>query len=199
MKRYIVKQVIKYGILGIVLVFATMFVYDAGKESYQKYLNRHVDDEEWIKKNINLEENYKIGSGILQPVMPNDLKVSDQLYKEVMAEEINTLLINNYKIDNPLLIYNPFKEDEKTVNIYFYTGEYYKFEYHVTTQSINLEEEISYTRIQDQLGMDVLTNKHFYVLEGFVPGKKNNLLIRILDSNDQVINAENFILNLPSI
>lgn len=198
MNRYLIKQGIKFGILFVVLVFATIFVYDKGKESYQKYLDKHVDDQDWISDNINLVEDPMIGSNVLRPDMPTDLKVSRDIYVEVIKEEINNLLINNYKIDDPLLIYNPYKTDNTTVNIYFHTGDYYKFEYYVTTESITLEENISYVRMTNDEGIETFTNRHFYTLYGFVPGKKNNLLIRILDVNNQVIDAENFILNIPS-
>ena len=196
MKRYYLKQFIKYGILFVILVLATIFVYDRGKASYQKYLDNNKDDDTWIRDNINLVEDNMIGSGVLKANMPNDLEVSREIFTEVIDEEIDELLINNYKINDPLLIYDPYLNNPTTVNIYFHTGNSYKFEYYVTTESIGLEEEITYVRMTTLDG-DILSNRHFYVLEGFTPGKKNNLLIRILDSNDQVIDAENFILNLP--
>ena len=196
MKRYYVKQFIKYGALFIILVLATMFVYDKGKATYQKYLDTHKDDDTWIRDNINLVEDMKIGDGVLVPSLPNDLEVSRDIYEEIIMEEIDNLLINSYKMNNPLFIYNPYFNNPTTINIYFHTGNNYKFEYYVTTESIGLEEEIIYTRMSDGYG-DMYDNRHIYVLDGLTPGKKNNLLIRILDSNDQVVDAENFILNIP--
>lgn len=196
MKSYYIKQIFKYSILSIILVLAAMFVYDKGKESYQKYLDTNKDDETWIRDNINLVENNKIGSGILVPDMPANLEVSREIYNEVITEEINKLLINSYKIDEPLIIYDPYLNNPTTVNIYFHTGNNYKFEYYVTTESIGIEEDITYLRMRVD-DIDVLTNNHFYVIDGLTVGKKNNLLIRLLDQNDQVVDAENFILNLP--
>lgn len=196
MKRYYIKQFIKYTILAVILVLATIFVYDKGKASYQKYLDSHKDDDTWIRDNINLVEDMKIGTGVLTPSIPNDLEVSREIYEEVIMEEIDNLLINSYKINDPLFIYNPYLNNPTSINIYFHTGNSYKFEYYITTESIGLEEEITYIRMTDSTG-DILSTRHFYVLDGFAPGKKNNLLIRILDSNDQVIDVENFILNIP--
>ena len=196
MRKYYIKMIIKYSILVVLLVLATIFVYDKGKESYQNYLNSHKDDDTWIRDNINLVENMKIGDGVLVPSMPNDLEVSRELYEEVITEEIDNLLINSYKINDPLLIYDPYLNNSTSINIYFHTGNDYRFEYYVTTESIGLEEEITYLRMTTEDG-DIFSNRHFYVLEGLIPGKKNNLLIRILDTNDQVIDAENFILNIP--
>ena len=108
MKRYYIKQIIKYSILAIILILATIFVYDKGKSAYQKYLDNNKDDESWIRDNINLVEDPKIGVGILKSDMPADLKVSREIYEEVITEEIDKLLINNYKINDPLLIYDPY-------------------------------------------------------------------------------------------
>ena len=196
MKRYYIKQFIKYGILIVMLILATMFVYDKGKDAYQKYLDSHKDDDTWIRDNINLVEDMKIGDGVLTPSIPNDLEVSRDIYEEVIMEEIDNLLINSYKINDPLFIYNPYLNNPTSINIYFHTGNSYKFEYYITTESIGIEEEITYIRMTDSTG-DIFSTRHFYVLDGFTPGKKNNLLIRILDSNDQVIDVENFILNIP--
>ncbi len=198
MNRYLIKQIIKFSILGVILVFATMMVYDKGIADYKSYLENNKDDEKWIRDHINLVEDNKIGSEVLRPDMPNNLEISDSLYKEVIDEEIDKLLIHNYKIDSPLIIYNPYNIDPTTINLYFHTGNSYKFEYYVTTESIGLEENVIYTRMKNINGEDILSNRHFYVLKGFKPGKKNNLLIRILDDNDRVIDAENFILNLPN-
>ena len=44
MKRYYIKQIIKYSILAIILILATIFVYDKGKSAYQKYLDNNKDD-----------------------------------------------------------------------------------------------------------------------------------------------------------
>lgn len=198
MKRYVIKQIIKFSILGVILIFATMFVYDRARDSYQKYLDKNKDNGEWIRSNINLIEDTRIGSGVLRPDMPSDLNIDDNIYNEVIKEEIDQLLINNYKVDNPLFIYNPYRLDNTTVNIYFHTGDKYKFEYFVTTKTIGTDEDIIYTRVKDDDGNDILSTKQFYILNGFTPGKKNNLLIRILDENDTVIDAENFILNIPT-
>lgn len=198
MKRYIIKQIIKFSILGVILVFATMFVYDSARDSYQKYLDKNKDDSDWIRSNINLVEDTRIGSGVLRPDMPSDLTIENDLYNEAIKEEIDQLLINNYKVDNPLFIYNPYKLDNTTVNIYFHTGNNYKFEYYVTTKAIGTLDNISYIRVKDDDGNDILSTKQFYILRGFTPGKKNNLLIRILDGNDMVVDTENFILNIPA-
>ena len=92
MKRYYIKQFIKYTILAVILVLATIFVYDKGKASYQKYLDSHKDDDTWIRDNINLVEDMKIGTGVLTPSIPNDLEVSREIYEEVIMEEIDNLL-----------------------------------------------------------------------------------------------------------
>ncbi|MDD6223821.1 MAG: hypothetical protein PUB18_02345 [bacterium] len=198
MKRYMIKVAIKYGILVVILVIATILVYDKGTASYYAYLENNVDDSKWIQDHINLVEDYKIGSGVLTVSMPAGLVVSNEVLRDTVDEDVRRLLINHYSIKRPLLIYNPYQNENSTVYLYFYTGDKYKFEYYITTETITVGEEVSYVRLLDTLGNDSYTNKHFYVLSDFVVGKRNNLLIRILDENDQVVDAENFILNIPN-
>lgn len=197
MKKYYIKLVVKYSLLFLVLIILTILVYNKGISDYKTYLENNKDDEKWISEHINLVEDTKIGTGVLKVDMPTNLEVSDELYKETIDEEINNLLIHNYKINNPLIVYDPYKNNPASINLYFHTGNSYKFEYYITTEAIDLEDDITYIRMKDDTGLDVLNTKHFYVLEGFVQGKRNNLLIRILDENDQVIDAENFIINIP--
>ena len=51
----------------------------------------------------------------------------------------------------------------------------------------------------DANGNDLLQSRHYYTLTGFTPGKRNNLLIRILNENDEIVQSENFILNIPEV
>ena len=60
MKKYWIKRIIKYGILGLILVWATIFIYDYGRKSYEDYVNSHENDIEWIEENIQFVEDYKI-------------------------------------------------------------------------------------------------------------------------------------------
>ena len=43
-----------------------------------------------------------------------------------------------------------------------------------------------------------MTSSHYYVIDSLVPKKKNNIIIRILDENGEVIEADNFIVNIPN-
>ena len=198
MKKYWIKRILKYGILGLILDWATMFIYDYGKKSYEDYVNRHENDIEWIEDNIEFVEDYQIGDNIFVVEMPETLDISHDLYREIVQKKIDRLLIDNYKISSPLILYDPFLEDEESVNIYFHTGEKYKFEYYVTTDSIATDEDLVYQRMLDANGNDLLQSKHYYTLTGFVPGKRNNLLIRILNENNEIVQSENFILNIPA-
>ncbi len=197
MKKYWLKRIFKYGILCVVLVGATIWVYDHGRGAYEAYVDRHENDIEWIEKNIQFVEDYRIGDNVLKVEMPDTLDISHDLYTEIVQKKIDQLLVDNYRISSPLILYNPFLEDETSVNIYFHTGEKYKFEYYVTTSSIATDEDLTYQRMLDSDGNDLSQNKHYYTLTGFVVGKRNNLLIRILDENDNIVQSENFILNIP--
>ena len=84
MKKYWIKRIFKYGVLGLVLVWATIFIYDYGRKSYEDYVNRHENDIEWIEENIQFIEDYKIGDNIFVVEMPDTLDISHDLYREVV-------------------------------------------------------------------------------------------------------------------
>jgi len=198
LKRNKIKRIIKYGILFLILIGLTNFVYHLGKNSYEDYLHEHENDVEWVRDNTKLVENYRIGNDVLVPIVPTNYDVNKELYHAVIQEKIDDLLISSYSITNPLIIYNPFFSDKGSINLYFQTGEEYSFEYYITTESIASLDEVSYTTMLDSDGIPLVTRKHYYVLKGFTPGKRNNLVIRILDSSNNVVDVENFILNIPN-
>lgn len=197
-RRYLIKQIIKYSFLMVILVIATIFIYNTGKKEYKDYLEKHKNDEKWINENIKIVENVSIGLGVYNVEIPKDLDIDINLYNRAVTKDINELLINNYKMDEPLFIYDPFNIDKGSINIYFHTGEKYKFEYYVTTKSISQDtKEFKFIRMKNEDGTDILNNKHFYALKGLKTGKKNNLIIRILDNNDEIVDSQNFIINVP--
>ena len=199
MNKYMIKRIIKYGFLFLVLVVLTQTVYNFGKDSYNKYIDSHENDLEWVEKNIVLEDDYKIGSQVKVVHMPENLNVSEEDYKNIISKKIKSFLVNRYSIESPLLIYNPFKE-ENSLYIYFHTGEKYYAEYYTTTESIAIKgvEELKYQPFLNENGKQVMTSSHYYVIDSLVPKKKNNIIIRILDENGEVIEADNFIVNIPN-
>lgn len=201
MKKDMLKRIIKYGVLFCLLIALTQFVYTWGKDSYNNYIDSHENDLEWVEKNIVLEDNYNIGSGVKVVTMPENLNVSLSDYTNIMNKKIKSLLVNRYSIEEPLLIYNPYKEDENSLYVYFHTGEKYYAEYYVTTESIVMKklDELPYQKFLDNTNHRMLTTNHYYKIDSLVPKKKNNIIIRIVDEDGNVVGAENFILNIPSI
>ena len=153
---------------------------------------------EWLRENTKLIENYRIGNDVLVVSVPNNYDVNKELYQAVIQEKIDDLLINRYTITSPLIIYNPFFSDAASINLYFQTGEEYIFEYYITTESLATLEDIPYQTLLDSSGLPLESRNHYYVLDGFIPGKRNNLVIRLLDNTGNVIDVENFILNIPN-
>lgn len=200
MNKYQVKKIIKYSILIFLLLICTKMVYVQGKNSYQKYIDSHEQDLVWVEENITLEDNYKIGSNVKVVNMPANLTVSDDNYTKIVESKIKKLLVAVYSIDSPLLIYNPYLEDENSLYIYFYTGGKYKAQYYVSTSSIVMQElnTIEYQDFIMDASDAIFTSRHYYRLDSLVPGQKNNIIIRLVDEQDNVIAAENFILNIPS-
>lgn len=200
MNKYKLIRIIKYAFLLFILVVATQQVYKFGKKSYQDYINAHENDLEWVEDNITLEDDYRIGNQVKVVHMPTDLTVSTEDYTEIINKKIKALLVNSYSIDSPILIYNPYREDENKLYIYFHTGEKYQAQYFVSTESIVMQDmdTLEYQDFLDEAGNVSFTTRHYYTIDSLIPGKKNNVILRILDENGVVVDAENFILNIPN-
>lgn len=200
MNKYVIKRIIKYTFLFLILVICTQYVYKVGKKSYQEYINSHENDLEWVEKNISFAEDYKIGGQVQVVNMPSDLTVSTKNYTDIIERKIKTLLIQQYSINNPLLLYNPYREDENCLYIYFHTGEKYRAQYFVSTESIVMQdmETLLYQDFLDSNGNPYETVRHYYKLDSLTPGKKNHIILRIVDESGNVVEAENFILNIPN-
>lgn len=200
MNKYKVKRIVKYSILICLLLVSTKIVYVQGNKSYQKYIDLHEQDLVWVEKNITLEDDYKIGNKVKVVNIPTNLTISDENYTKIVESKIKKLLVDVYPIDSPLLIYNPYLEDKNSLYIYFHTGGKYKAQYYVSTSSIVMQElnTIEYQDFILDAGETVFTSRHYYRLDSLIPGKKNNIIIRLVDEQENVIAAENFILNIPS-
>ena len=200
MNKYNIIQIFKYTVLLTILVVATQQVYKFGKKSYQDYINAHENDLEWVENNISLEDDYRIGNQVKVVHMPTDLTVSTEDYTEIINKKIKALLVNSYSIDSPILIYNPYREDKNMLYIYFHTGEKYQAQYFVSAESIVMRDmdALEYQDFLDDSGNVSFTTRHYYTIDSLIPGKKNNVILRILDENGVVVDAENFILNIPN-
>ena len=90
-------------------------------------------------------------------------------------------MIQQYSINNPLLLYNPYREDENCLYIYFHTGEKYRAQYFASTESIVMQdmENLLYQDFLDSNGNSYETIQHY-------------------DESGKVVEAENFILNIPN-
>lgn len=199
MKKYWIKKILSYTILAFLLVVATQLVYQYGKQSYQNYVDDHEGDMTWVENNIVLEDDYTFGSPVKVVRMPENLTVSEEDYQSIIEKKIKELLVHHYSIESPLLIYDPYREKDHPVYLYFHTGEAYSLEYFISTESIAMQEldSVTYDSIADEEGNPIFTNRHYYRLDTLVPGKKNNIILRLLDEEGTVIDAENFILTIP--
>ena len=199
MKKYWIKKILSYTILGILLVIATQLVYKYGKESYQNYVDDHEDDMAWVENNIVLDDDYKFGYPVKVVRMPENLTVSEEDYRTIIEKKIKALLVHHYSIESPLFIFDPYREEGKPMYLYFHTGEAYSLQYFISTESIAMQEldTVTYDSILDEEGNPLMTNRHYYQLKTLVPGKKNNIVLRLLDEEGTVIDAENFILTIP--
>ena len=167
------KIIVIVGVLVLiaVIVLGLIFLYESKKSELFK--NRA-----WLEKHISLKTS-KISNEVLIMDAPKDISAYNMLYQSISNEVINaTLKMNEYNIENPLIIYNPYKTNKNSVNIYFNTEEEAEIKY-----TIKVDGYSNFTRTLKNYE----NNKtHSYQLIGFVMGKENTLILEATDKNNNV-------------
>lgn len=167
------KIIVIVGVLVLitVIVLGLIFLYESKKSELFK--NRA-----WLEKHISLKIS-KISNEVLIMDAPKDISAYNMLYQSISNEVINaTLKMNEYNIENPLIIYNPYKTNKNSVNIYFNTEEEVEIKY-----TIKVDGYSNFTRTLKKYE----NNKTYsYQLIGFVMGKENTLILEATDKNNNV-------------
>ena len=167
------KIIVIVGVLVLitVIVLGLIFLYESKKSELFK--NRA-----WLEKHISLKTS-KISNEVLIMDAPKDISAYNMLYQSISNEVINaTLKMNEYNIENPLIIYNPYKTNKNSVNIYFNTEEEVEIKY-----TIKVDGYSNFTRTLKNYE----NNKTYsYQLIGFVMGKENTLILEATDKNNNV-------------
>ncbi len=151
------KKIVKLFLI-IVFVILVIIIFKLLCDGYQK--NKH-NNILWLSNNISLVKN---DEGIYEVNMKEKISIFNLNYQNVIEEKIEKLKTReNYSIENPLIIYNPYGTGMQSY--YIYLGKSYK----------NLNYKIStdgYSDYQNNLG-----SKKEYQLIGFIPGMKNTLTL----------------------
>ncbi len=115
----------------------------------------------WLNNTITLEKN---SEGVYEVKTKEKISIFNINYQNVIEQKIKDLKAKqNYSINNPLIIYNPYGTGMQSY--YVYLGKSYK----------NLNYKIETTGYSDYINS--LNNKKEHQLIGFIPGKTNTLTL----------------------
>ena len=101
---------------------------------------------------------------------------------------------NDYSLNNPLLIANPYGTNTTSVYMYFTTTSECLATYTISTEGYD-----DFTRTLKNDSDNGYTTNHEYLLVGFVPGTTNNITIILTDSNNNVIDSLSWSYDAPEL
>lgn len=129
---------------------------------------RNINDENWLNKNIKIAYNEKLGKKIMSIKTKDYVNIFSEKYQKIVDNKINELIRkNNYTLDNPLLIYNPYGTNTLSINIYFNTDSNVKVSYNISANDKNIKD-YSNTLYNE----DGFSKNHEYQIIGLIKIKK---------------------------
>lgn len=176
-------------LLFVIIVMIWNFVMD-------RIIENNLKDIDWIRGNVEFVVDDAIGDNVY--VVKKDERISafNMKYQQVVDENINSLIEKNeYTVDNPLLIVNPYGTNNLGVNIYFKTDEDSSVAY---TISIDDSKIGDFSRTLKNDGVGNYTSEHQYQLIGFVPGYENEVEL-VVTNRDGEEEKNKFFINMENI
>ena len=147
-------------LIVILILLVIVGIGFGGYKYYEYYQDNRMNNENWLKRHISLEAN---SEGVYEVKTDEDMSIFNLAYQNVIEDKINDLKENDYSLENPLIIYNPY--GTASMSYYVYLGDGYDdLSYEIQTEG--------YTDYEHDLG-----KKEEYQLVGFIPGEENILTI----------------------
>lgn len=118
-------------------------------------------------------------------------------YQEGVKDQVESYKsMDNYTIDNPLIIENPFGTNTTSLYLYFESEQPGSLTYnvHVEDEFINDYSQTLYNGEQDNL-----SNIHEYQLIGLIPDMKNEITLTLKDENETIISTKTFTYDMSSL
>lgn len=177
------RKIIRIVLLSIIFVLLILFVFGLRK-MYLKSYEKKLVDIDWLRKNVSIEENSKLGNGIYYVKKNADINIYNKNYRKVISEKFEEIRDKKYSLYDPLIIYNLYGTNLLSLNIYFETEELSSVDYTISVSDKNIS---SFSRTLKNNGEDNLTKNHEYQIIGFVNGYINTLKLTVKDKNEKVI------------
>lgn len=147
-------------LVGVLILIVLVGIGFGGYKYYQHYQDTRFENPNWLNRHISLTEN---NEGVYEVETDEDIDIFNLVYQDVVESKIDDLKSDDYSIENPLIIYNPYGTG--SLSYYVYLGDNY--------------DDLSYTISTDgyaDYSHDLGDNDE-YQLVGFIPGETNTLSI----------------------
>lgn len=189
------KNILKKILILLLIIVLAVFLYKIINKAYTEKLKENMKDETWLKENVDITEDFSIGSNVLSVNKLSDIDIYSGVYQKVIDEKINDLKNSKeYTLDDPLLIYNAYGTNSSSINIYFNTDEesYLKYTVDCSDEEIN-----DYTKVLYNGEKNNLTTKHEYQITGLVAGEEQEVIFKLYNEKDEIIDESKITVFMP--
>ena len=125
------------------------------------YFFFNTNNSDFIYDHVLITHNNSYGESIYSIYKDKRIDSSEVEYRNVIDNKINEILDSSYTLNYPLVIYNPYDEDNLSIGIYFNTKEELKISYEVTTSDDSYKDKF-----------DNYNKSHAYIIR-IIPGSRN--------------------------
>lgn len=147
---------------------------------YNDAIKNNLNNKNWIKNNTSIIKT-NINEYTYSTMKDKHITTYNTLFQEEIDNKINDLLkTNNYTIDNPLMIYNPYSTNTNSINLYFNTDTEEELSYKIEVDGFS-----SFERTLKNTGEDNYTKTHSYQLIGFIMGYNNKLTLTLKNKDNE--------------
>ena len=189
------KKILKRILLVVLIIILVVLIYIIINKAYNKKLQENMKDPNWLMKNVDITEDFAIGSNVLSVNKLSDIDIYSDAYQTVIDEKINNLKeSDDYTLDNPLLIYNAYGTNSSSINIYFNTDEDSYLTYTVDCDDNDISD---YTKTLYNGEESNLTTTHEYQITGLVAGEKQDVNFELYNENNELIDESKITVFMP--
>ena len=126
----------------------------------------------WVRENVSISLNGDYGDNVYSVSKDDSILPYNENYRIVIDELMGELTSEDYAMDEPLIIYNPYGTNQLCVNFYFTSAVDSEVSY---TVSVDDEDIPDYSQTLYNEGEDNYTTEHSYQIIGLVPGYENEV------------------------
>ena len=125
------------------------------------------------------------------------LRIYTKEKQEKMQKEIQKKLASKtYTAESPLVYYNPFGTNLRSVNVYFTTKQACKVSYTVSVSDKTIKD---FTKDLNNGAKTGVTTKHQYQLIGLIPNKENKIQLKLYNKEGKQISSTSFSIKVPNV